>query len=274
VPHLTLRDAVFWSTIVFAFSGCEAGSMMGDEIRDAKRTLPRALFLAGLIVAIAYIAGTTAMLVALPSHAVSGLDGFIGGIAQLCNRLSLSWLSPIVAVLVTLSAVGGAAAYLAATSRLPFVAGLDRCLPAAFGAIHQRYRTPWVAILVYGLAGIVVAILGQAGTSVRGAYDVLVSLTIITTFLPFLLLFAALIRLALRGAITYFPLPGGRPLAIALAAIGLLATAATIVLSAIPSPEDANPGLAICKVLLSTLAIVLTGMAVFAIGRRRKTVTR
>ncbi|MFL6427206.1 MAG: APC family permease [Acidobacteriaceae bacterium] len=274
VPHLTLRDAVFWSTIVFAFSGCEAGSMMGDEIRDAQRTLPRALFLAGLIVAIAYIAGTAAMLVALPSHAVSGLDGFISGIAQLCDRLSLSWLSPIVAVLVALSAVGGAAAYLAATSRLPFVAGLDRCLPAVFGAVHPRYRTPWVAILVYGLAGIFVAILGQAGTSVRGAYDVLVSLTIITTFLPFLLLFAALIRLALRGAIAYFPLRGGRPLAIALAAIGFVATAATIVLSAIPSPEDANPGLAIGKVLLSTLVIVLTGMTVFAIGRRRKILAR
>lgn len=270
VPHLTLRDAVFWSTIVFAFSGCEAGSMMGDEIRDAKRTLPRALFLAGLIVAIAYIAGTAAMLVALPSHAVSGLDGFIGGIAQLCNRLSLSWLSPIVAVLVALSAVGGAAAYLAATSRLPFVAGLDRCLPAAFGAIHRRYRTPWVAILVYGLAGIVVAILGQAGTSVRGAYDVLLSLTIITTFLPFLLLFAALIRLIRRGVITHYPLPGGAPIAVALAVIGFLSTALTIVLSTIPSPEEVNKPLAVAKVLLSTLAVILIGLAVFALGRRRK----
>ena len=269
VPHLTFRNAIFWSTIVFAFAGCEAGSMMGDEIRDPRRTLPRALLLAGLIVAVAYIAGTAAMLVALPGDAVSGLDGFVRGIAQLCDRMSLAWLSPGIAVLVALSAVGGAAAYLAATSRLPFVAGLDRCLPAAFGYIHKRYRTPWVAILVYGLAGIAVAILGQAGTSVRGAYDVLVSLTVITTFLPFLLLFAALIRLAMRGVIHHYPLPGGAPVAIALAGIGFLATAATIVLSAIPSPEDANPTLAVAKVLLSTLAIILTGLVVFAIGRRK-----
>jgi glutamate:GABA antiporter len=269
VPHLTFRNAIFWSTIVFAFAGCEAGSMMGDEIRDPRRTLPRALLLAGLIVAVAYIAGTAAMLVALPGDAVSGLDGFMRGIAQLCERMSLPWLSHIVAVLVALSAVGGAAAYLAATSRLPFVAGLDRCLPAAFGYIHKRYRTPWVAILVYGMAGIAVAILGQAGTSVRGAYDVLVSLTVITTFLPFLLLFAALIRLAVRGAIHHYPLPGGAPVAVALAGIGFLATAATIVLSAIPSPDDANPALAVAKVLLSTLAIILTGLVVFAIGRRK-----
>jgi glutamate:GABA antiporter len=209
------------------------------------------------------------MLVALPGSAVTGLDGFTRGVAQLCGRLSLGWLSPILAMLVALSAVGGAAAYLAATSRLPFVAGLDRSLPAAFGYIHRRYRTPWVAILAYGIAGIAVAILGQAGTTVRGAYDVLVSLAVITTFLPFLLLFAALIRLALRGTIHSYPLPGGAPVAIVLAGIGFLATAATIVLSTVPAPDDANPPLAVAKVLLSTLAIVVAGLAVFAAGRRK-----
>jgi amino acid transporter len=269
LPHLTLRNAVFWSTIVFAFSGCEAGSMMGDEIEDAQRTLPRALLLAGIVVALAYIAGTVAMLVALPSGTVSGLDGFIRGIVALCDRLSLAWMSPAIAVLVAMSAVGGAAAYLAATSRLPFVAGLDRGLPAAFGYIHRRYRTPWVAILVYGMAGIVVAILGQAGTTVRGAYDVLVSLTVVTTFLPFLLLFAGLIRLALHGAIRYYPLPGGAPVAVALAGVGFLATAATIVLSTVPAPDDVSPALSVAKVLLSTAAIVGAGLAVFAVGRRK-----
>ena len=101
-PHLTLRNAIFWSTIFFAFAGCEAGSLMGDEIRDAQRTLPRAMLLAGLIVALAYIAGTAAMLVALPGDAVSGLDGFMRGVGLLCDRLSLHWLSPIIA------AAGGA----------------------------------------------------------------------------------------------------------------------------------------------------------------------
>jgi glutamate:GABA antiporter len=269
VPHIGLRDAVFWSTIVFAFSGCEAGSMMGEEIENSRRTLPRALLLAGIIVGVAYFAGTAAMLVALPSTAVSGVDGFMQGTAQLCVRLSLPWLSPFIAALVTLSAVGGAAAYLSATSRLPFVAGLDRCLPAAFGSIHPRYRTPWVAILVYGLAGIVTAILGQAGTTVRGAYEVLVSLTVVTTFLPFLLLFAALIQLIRRGRLARLPIPGGAPVAIALSSLGFLTTALTIALSIFPAPDEPRPLLAVSKVLLSTVAVLITGIAVFAIGRRQ-----
>jgi amino acid transporter len=269
-PHLTLRNAIFWSTVFFAFAGCEAASFMGEEIENPGRNLPRALFAAGSIIAIAYIAGTTALLIALPSSAVSGVDGFMRGIEHLGGTLHIPWLVPLVAALVTLSAVGGAAGYLSATSRLPFVAGIDRYLPAAFGRIHPRYRTPWVALLVYGCAGIVTAILGQAGTTVRGAYDVLVSMSVITMFIPYLLLFAALISLARRGAISRYPLPGGAPLAIILAGVGFLSTAFAIVLSAFPAPDDANPPLAVAKVLLSTLAIVVSGLLVFAIGRRHK----
>jgi amino acid transporter len=272
-PHLSVQNAIFWSTIFFAFAGCECASFMGEEIENAQRILPRALLTAGSIITVAYIAGTIAMLIALPSEAVSGVDGFMRGIEQLAGRLGIPWLIPLMAVLVTLSAIGGAAGFLSSTSRLPFVAGIDRYLPAAFGSIHPRFRTPWVALVVYGVAGIVTAILGQAGTTVRGAYDVLVSMALITLFIPYLLLFAALIHLVRRRAITQLPFPGGPPIAIALAIIGFLSTALTIVLSTIPAPDDANPPLAVAKVLLSTLAVILTGLAVFAIGRRRKILT-
>jgi glutamate:GABA antiporter len=269
-PHLSLQNAIFWSTIFFAFSGCECASFMGEEIENSQRILPRALLLAGGLITVAYIAGTTAMLIALPSEAVSGVDGFMRGIEQLTGRLGIPWLIPLMAILVTLSAVGGAAGYLSSTSRLPFVAGIDHYLPAVFGSIHPRFRTPWIALMLYGAAGIVTAILGQAGTSVRGAYDVLVSMALITLFIPYLFLFAALIRLVRRRAITQLPFPGGPPMAIALAILGFLSTVLTIVLSTIPSPDEANPPLAVAKILLSTLAVIIAGLAVFAIGRRRK----
>jgi glutamate:GABA antiporter len=273
-PHLTLQNAIFWSTIFFAFSGCECASFMGEEMENAPRNLPRALLTAGSLIAVAYIAGTIAMLIALPSEAVSGVDGFMRGIEQLTGQLGIPWLIPLMAILVGLSAVGGAAGYLSSTSRLPFVVGIDRYLPAVFGKIHPRFRTPWIALILYGLAGIVTAILGQAGTTVRGAYDVLVSMALITLFIPYLLLFAALIRLVRRGALTHLPLPGGAPVAITLAVIGFASTALTIVLSTVPAPDDAHPSLAVAKILLSTLAVILTGLAVFAIGRRRKVLAR
>jgi amino acid transporter len=128
-----------------------------------------------------------------------------------------------------------------------------------------------VAIGVYGLAGMLMGALGQAGTSVRGAYDVMVSMTIITTFLPFLPLFAAMVRVQSRPAGEgVMRVPGGRPVATILAVVGFVSTAGTIVLSAIPADEEPNKPLALAKVLVSTAVLVGAGVVVFAIAQRKR----
>jgi amino acid transporter len=269
-PHWTLGNAVFWSSVFFAFGGVEAGSAMGDEIQNPRRTIPLAIVVGGSVLALGYIGGTAALLVALPSDAVGGPDGFVNGIHELSAHLGLGWLLAPVALLVGLNAVGGAAAYLSSTSRLPFVAGIDRYLPAAFGWIHPRYRTPWVAIAVYGAAGMLVALLGQAGTSVRGAYDVLVSMAIIAYFLPYLFLFAAMIRMQDRPAgPDVRRVPGGRPVAISLASVGFVSTSVTILLSVIPGADETNKPLAVLKVVGGTAVLVGAGVAVFLASRRK-----
>jgi len=267
-PHWTLNNAMFWSTIFFAFGGVEAGSAMGDEIENPRRNIPWAILVGGSILAIGYIAGTTALLVALPSDAVGGPDGFINGIHMLTGRLDVGWLLAPVALLVGLNAVGGAAAYLSSTSRLPFVAGIDHYLPSPFGWVHPRYRTPWVAIVSYGLAGTVVALLGQAGTTVRGAYDVLVSMAIICYFLPYLLLFASMIRLQREPAGPEVRcVPGGKPVAITLASIGLLSTSLTIFLSVFPAGDEPHPVMAVLKVVGGTAIMIGVGLVLLLIAR-------
>jgi glutamate:GABA antiporter len=269
-PHWSLDNAVFWSSVFFAFGGVESGSAMGDEIENPRRIIPFAILLGGSIVTISYIAGTAALLVALPSDAVGGPDGFVNGIHGLSSHLGMGWILAPVALLVGLNAVGGAAAYLSSTSRLPFVAGIDRYLPAAFGWIHPRYRTPWVAIAVYGGSGMVVALLSQAGTTVRGAYDVLVSMAIIAYFIPYLFLFAAMIRLQSRAAGPEVRrVPGGKPVAVTLGLLGMASTAVTIVLSTIPGAAETNKPLAVLKVVGGTAVLVGIGLAVFVAAQRK-----
>ena len=271
IPYPSLKNAIFWSTIFFAFGGCEAGSFMGEEIENPRKVIPRALLVGGGIFAAAYIAGTAALLVALPSSAVHGVDGFMRGMMALCNRLSVAWLAIPIALLLGLNAVGGAAAFLSSTSRLPFVAGIDRYLPRVFGHVHPRFQTPWVAIGCYGLAGMIVALLSQAGTSVRGAYDVLVSMSIIAYFIPYLFLFASMIRLQREAAgPEVIRVWGGKKVAILLAAIGLMTTSLTIVLSVIPGEDETNKTLAVAKVLISTAVLIGAGVAVFVVAEMRK----
>ena len=270
-PHWSMKNAIFWSGVFFAFSGLESGSAMGDEIRNPRRTIPWAILAGGSVMAIGYITGTAALLVAVPAGGVNGPDGLLNGIMALSSRLNVFWLIAPMALFVSVNGIGNAAAFLSSTSRLPFVAGIHNYLPPVFGKVHPRFRTPWVAIAVYGAAGIIMALLGQAGTSVHGAYNMLVGMAGLTTFLPYLFVFTALIRLQNRpmepGALR---IPGGKPVAITLAIMGLASTLATIVLSTIPADDDPHPVLAVVKIIGLTTVLLGGGVLAFVIARYKQ----
>ncbi len=263
-PKTHLNDIIFWSVLTFAFGGCETASFMGEEIKNARRTIPWALFFAGATVAFCYIIGTVAVLLALPSSEVNALQGLMQAITRTADRIGWQAVIPFAAFLIALSNLGAAGAYLAAVARLPFVAGIDRFLPPAFGKLHPRWRTPWVALVVQSLLGAVFVFLGQAGTSVKGAYDVLVSMGVITYFIPYLYLFAAMFKLQSEPAgPDVIRVPGGKPIARLVAIVGFLTTSATIAISLLPPPDEPNKPLAVFKVVGSCGLLVLIGVAIF-----------
>lgn len=270
MPSLRFNDIIFWSVLTFAFGGCETASFMAEEIKDARRTIPLALFCAGITVAFCYIIGTVCVLLALPSSEVSSLQGLVQAIAKTADRVGLPWFVPVAALLIALSNIGSSGAYLAAVARLPFVAGIDRYLPTAFGTLHPRWGTPWVALLVQAVIGAVFIFLGQAGTSVKGAYDVLVSMGVITYFIPYLYLFAAMFKLQGEAAgKEIIRVPGGKPVAYLVAVVGFVTTTLTIALSVLPPPDEPNKPLAVLKIVGGCGALVVVGVWLYWLGRRR-----
>ena len=270
VPSMHLKDIIFWSTIAFAFGGVESGSTMGEEIENARRTVPRAILGAGAVITLLYIAATFAILVTMPKDQVSGLSGIMQAMQAMTVKTGVGWLVPLVAAMVTLNALGGTGGWFAATARLPFVAGIDRFLPKAFGDLHPKWRTPYVALLVQAVVAGFFVFLGQAGTSVHGAYDALVSMSIIAYFIPFLFMFAAMIALQREPAgPEVMRVPGGKPVAILLASTGFIVTTISIILACIPADDDPNKTLAVVKVVGSSAVMVGAGAVVYALGRRR-----
>jgi amino acid transporter len=122
---------------------------------------------------------------------------------------------------------------------------------------------------VQGICGAIFIFIGQSGTTVKGAYDVLVSLGIITYFLPYLFLFFAMFRLQRESAgPDVIRVPGGKPMAQLLAVVGFTTSLITIAVSFLPSPEEANPKLAILKIVGGTLVLVGVGAMVYWWGKR------
>jgi amino acid transporter len=268
LPGTHLKDIVFWSTIAFALSGLESVSFFGGEIRDPARTVPRAMLASIPIILVVYVAGTVSVLVALPASQLSSLQGIMQAIQQAGQRIGAPGIAPLAAILITITALGSVGAWLASVARIPFVAGIDRYLPAPFGRVHPRWGTPWVALLSQSLITALFVWLGQAGTSVRGAYDALVSMTIIWYFIPYLFLFAAAIRLRAEATGAGFRIPGGPVAVAAFAWIGMATTAATIALSFLPSENETRPVLAAFKIVGATAAMLAIGVTVYLRGKR------
>ena len=272
IPEAGLKDAIFWSAIAFAICGCEAASFMGDEIENPRHNVPRALLTGSLLSTFGYMLGTFAVLLVLPARVVDPLEGLLQAVAHGSSRLGLAGVLAPVALLIVISNVGAAGAYLAACSRVPFVAGIDRYLPDAFGRLHPRFGTPHVSLWTQFIAAAVFVFLGQAGTSVKGAYDVLVSMTVISTFIPYLFLFAAMVRLAPRVEDGMEPgmfrIPGGALLSRAFAVVGFTTTFACILLSLIPPPDEPNKRLAVAKIAGLSLLLLAAGVAAYTKGAR------
>jgi amino acid transporter len=269
-PGTSLKDLVFFSTIAFAFGGVESASTMGEEIVDARKTVPRAVIAAGVLIAGLYIISTWCLLLALPKEQVSGLQGLLQAVQAMAAKAGYTWIVPIVAACITLNVLGGVGGWFAATARLPFVAGIDRFLPSVFGRLHPRWNTPYVALLAQAAIAFVFIFLGQAGTSVRGAYDALVSMGIISYFIPFLYMFASIVKLQREPAGPgVLRVPGGAPVAKFFGVMGFLVSVAAIVLACVPAEDDPDKTLAVVKIVGGSAVLVVIGAIIYFMGRRR-----
>ena len=264
----------FWSQIAFAFTGLELVSAMSEEVRDPRRTLPRAVFGAGALIALMYIAGTFAILVLVPAAGLDPQSGVFHAITIGSVALRVGFLGILAAILVTAGNAGGVGSTVAGIARVPFVVGVDRYLPAAFGKIHPRWKTPYVSILIQASISAAILLGSQINETTQGAYQKLIDAAIILYFIPFLYMFAAVIKLAYRNDRKDNPhailVPGGIPGVWIAGGLGFLVVLIGIVVSLFP-PDDAASKLGFgLELAAGTSVSILIGLALYWRGKRSK----
>jgi len=250
VPKWDWDTVSFWALIAYGMSGLEMAGLIGGEIHDPERTLPRAGWIASGIGTVFYAATTAAMVVILRPEKISEMNGLAEAGQTVAQSLGASWLAPVMAALVLGSAVGQFGGWGSSVSRLPFVVGVDKLLPAAFGRVHPRWNTPHVSILVFGGLASFLLIAIQLGDTVRAAYQALVSLMVVTGFFPYLYIFGSAWRAGKRVS----------------AVSGWAITVLAIVTSVVPTSEVRNVVLFETKIALGTGAVVVTAWLLY---RRR-----
>ncbi|HEX6897756.1 MAG TPA: APC family permease [Bryobacteraceae bacterium] len=252
LPDPSWANLNFWSQIALGMTGLELAPILGGEIKDPRRNVPRAAWISCAACALYYIAGTAALLVLLPSDRISQLTGLAqaGEIASV--RFGAGWVSPLFAFLITVGFVGQLSAYIAANTRLPFTLGIDHYLPPAFAKLHPRWNTPHVSILVQAVLATLLLLLAQLGENLRAGYQIMVDMVVISTLAPLVYIFASGFKFGRRWA----GASGGL--------IGIIG----IILSVVPPGDATSVWRFELKVIGGTILLVLSGWIVYSKAKR------
>ena len=274
LPVWNFDTVNFWSQIAFAFTGMELVCAMSDEVRDPKRTFPRAILASGTLIAVIYMLGTIATMVLVEPDSVDPKSGVFQAITHGSNLVGLGFLGVLAALLVTVGNAGGVGTTVAGIARVPFVVGIDSYLPSFFGKIHPRWKTPYISILIQAGISAFVLILAQANETVNGAYQVLVDAAIILYFLPFLYMYAAAIKLAYRADREESPdavlVPGGRKGVWIVGSLGFVICLLAMGISMIPPGETTSTAVFELKLIGGTSLAILIGLALYWRSKKRR----
>lgn len=129
--------------LVYAFTGFEMATIPAGEVRDPKKSLPRALLIAILVVAILYILIQVVCVGTLP-----GLKDSQKPLADAGSQFLGAAGGAIISAGAIVSITGNLNILLLSGSRLPFAMAEQKQLPAFVGSIHRRFFTPYVSILI------------------------------------------------------------------------------------------------------------------------------
>ena len=195
-PRFVLNS---FGVICFGLVGLELASVMGDEIQDPRRTLPGAVALGGVLSGALYVGATLTLLIAVGKN-VNVLQGIVQAVSHMAGRVGVPWITVPFAVMLAFSIAGIGSAWMGGSARIPFVAGLDSYMPSWLGKVHPRYATPYAALIVQAIVSALLVITNFFGAGVQETFQKLLALAVVLQLVPFLYMFAALVRFALREA--------------------------------------------------------------------------
>ena len=263
----------FLPVIVYSYMGFELMSGAAGEMENPGRDIPRAIVIAGVMIALFYLLGTVGMLLALPLDQL----GLVGGIIDTLKIILGE--SGIGGAVVTLLGIATLYTFLAnmvtwtmGANRTAAEAGQDRELPAFFGKLHPVNKTPLNAYILTGVVSTIVIILyGFMAGNAEDLFWSLFAFSSIVFLMPYLALFPAFLHLRKVDPDTVRPyrVPGGNGVASVLVAICLVFILQAIVFFVWVPGEPVDWAYAL-PVIIGVVITVIIGEILLMVARNQK----
>jgi amino acid transporter len=229
--NLDWKMVAAFGVFCLALVGPELGTVVSEEIRESTTVVPWSVWRVAMVAVICYFLGAAVLQLTLPTESIHSVEGVLAAADAIGLRVGAGWMVAPLGWLMCLSVCGAAVAWFAGASRMLWVAAHDGSLPPIFARLSPRFGTPVFALVVQGVLSTLVLAGSFAGAGAKQVFITLVDLTVVLQLIPFLAMFAGLLRAALveRGPRT--------PIFAAAGAAGIFSCTAGIVLAFVPSRQ-------------------------------------
>ena len=187
--------------LFFAFQGAETGLSISGEVKKPNVTIPRGILISISLVLILYILIQSVSQGVLGDSLARYKENPLGAVA---NQVFGSAGFTIMTIAAAISMIGYLSSAILSMPRILFRAARDQAIPIpAFTRIHDRYKTPFIAIIAYASAGFLFACFG--------GFEQLAIIASATVLLIYLGVSLSVLKLRTRETHTKdaFKIPGG-----------------------------------------------------------------
>jgi amino acid transporter len=261
----------FFAIVAYCFGGLELAPVLAGEIQDPKRNIPRAIILTSVSVGLIYMVGTLMLIFTLPEGEVGIIEGVVQAFRDMSSTMHIPIIGITGTILVTVSTLGFLGSLMTGLARVPFVIGLNHYLPDSFGKIHPKWGSPVTSLVVQAVILSFLFLGSIAGSTITEAFLILLDMSIILYFIPFLYMFATLVwhkkhNTGGEGVIPLFQKSRAAVWIVTLLGFGV--TLFSIIISSIPTKEIENRELFVIKVVGGAAFLIGVGLVVYYLKKR------
>jgi amino acid transporter len=252
------------------FAGIEVSAVHANEVKNPKRDYPKAIFLAAIIIILTFTLGSLAIASVLPASTISLTAGLMQGFKELLAMFHLSFLLPIIGLLVAFGAIGGVAAWIIGPSKGLFATAKAGDIPP-FLEKTNRNNVPTHILLIQGTIVTFLTCVFLLVPTVSTALFMLTALTAILYLMMYILLYASAIRLRYTqpNVKRSYKIPGGNFGMWLVGGVGILGALFAIIVGLFP-PQQLAVGSPIFYVLFLIVGIIVfLGTPVLMIHARK-----
>ena len=191
LPGSIIAAAALW---LWAFLGIESASIPADNIREPKKTIPRATIIGVLLVAIVYLLGFVVVLGVIPAEQLAKSDG---PFADASTIIWGNWAGIAMTFVALVSTLGALNGLILMGGQMPLAAARDKLFPKLFGRLNRR-STPSLGIILSALLTSTL-ILTTVSKNLLGIFNFAILLSTTSILIPYVFCSAAAFRFQESG---------------------------------------------------------------------------